>query len=461
MGHNVIAVSGNCNHQRTKHSIEDEEFDYRATMQGLIEPFVFQNMKSSATLSQYPEMKEFTDKIQDKLQEPSLDEDVREAYAEMGNSLIRAGAKKVKTKIENIFDEKDIDLVIPENVFSMPMQIPLAVALSEVIKEKNIPTIAIHHDFYWERERFQDSSIENILDEFFPPKGDNIRHVVINKKQQHLLKHPEEISFYPRPKESLDSVVLPNVFNYDFNPDRLYLTHDSAPLVPRKDLYNMDFKRRMGFSDEDIILLQHTRIVPRKNIERSVDLLKEIKSQETDKDRYKLVVSLNSMGEGDDYYKTLIDYIHEKGLSTGHVTPKEREDGDVIFIKDLVNSVRKRNGTKTYHYLDPYPYADFVLYPSSQEGWGNVFGEAIQAKKPLLVNQYPIYKSDIKDLGFNVLEIEDKIEDKTVADVLYLLNNPHHTRNDYTEYNFDLAHDKIGYDVARDIFSGLIDGFNR
>jgi len=46
--------------------------------------------------------------------------------------------------------------------------------------------------------------------------------------------------------------------------------------------------------------------------------------------------------------------------------------------------------------LDTYVFADIISYPSIFEGWGNQFIEAVFAKKPVIVFEYPVFKSDIK-----------------------------------------------------------------
>jgi len=65
------------------------------------------------------------------------------------------------------------------------------------------------------------------------------------------------------------------------------------------------------------------------------------------------------------------------------------------------------NGVKCYSLWDAYAHADLVTYPSVLEGWGNQFLEAIFAKKPVVVYEYPVYVSDLKDKGFEVITLGD------------------------------------------------------
>ena len=57
-----------------------------------------------------------------------------------------------KDHIYRFIEKFDIDLLIPQNVLSFPLNIPLSLALVEVIAETALPTIAHHHDFTWERK---------------------------------------------------------------------------------------------------------------------------------------------------------------------------------------------------------------------------------------------------------------------------------------------------------------------
>jgi len=68
------------------------------------------------------------------------------------------------------------------------------------------------------------------------------------------------------------------------------------------------------------------------------------------------------------------------------------------------------NGVKCYSLWDAYAHADLVTYPSVLEGWGNQFLEAIFAKKPVIVYEYPVYVSDLKDKGFDVISLGDTHE---------------------------------------------------
>jgi hypothetical protein len=68
--------------------------------------------------------------------------------------LIHALRSLLKIQLHQFIDRFSIDLLIAENALTIPLHIPLGLSLAETIAETEIPTIAHHHDFYWERNRF-------------------------------------------------------------------------------------------------------------------------------------------------------------------------------------------------------------------------------------------------------------------------------------------------------------------
>lgn len=451
MGYYVKIITGRKNHHPGGEIIEKRSLmDFKAETHELFEPVAFPYMRSSMLYSMFPNVKEIARPFQERLVNGELD---KKTAGEIIDFCIRVVAAQHEKKLNFLLDNEKIDIIIPENTFSMPMQLPLAVALNNIIKERDFPTIAFYHDFYFERKRFKNSNIKKLLKECFPPMHKALRHVVLNSYQKKLLKNPKKIKYSPRPTRPIDAYILPNTFDYSFDPDKTYTDKVEVPFVPRKDSYNRDFRDQLGFNKDDILLLQNTRIVSRKNIEKSIDILLYLKQRRPEKaGRYKLVISLSAMDEGNKYYEKLIDYIRKKGLTIGRSTLSSNKSGDVVFTGERISSARKKlKGKKIYHYLDTFPNCDFCVYPSTYEGWGNVIGEATQAKIPLLINKYPIYKSDIKKYGFRFVEIMDKITKKTVDDVLKILEDPKEKKR-MVEHNFKVGKEHLGLDKIRDLF---------
>ena len=142
----------------------------------------------------------------------------------------------------------NIDLLIAQNVLTIPMHIPLGIALTEFIAETQIPTIAHHHDFYWERTRFLVNAVGDYLRMAFPPNLPNIEHVVINSAAQ------EELAL----RTGISSLIIPNVIDFE-----------TPPAITRKESH--DFRKEIGLKPDDIMILQPTRVVQRKGIEHAIN----------------------------------------------------------------------------------------------------------------------------------------------------------------------------------------------
>ena len=129
----------------------------------------------------------------------SADKDPRQLLGEIG--LL---ASELQDPIRQFIRANHLDLIIIQNALAIPMNLPLGLCLTDLIDETGIPTIAHHHDFFWERERYQANAFLDFLDTYFPPNLPAIRHVTINTIAQNRL----------RQRRGLDSVVIPNVFDF-------------------------------------------------------------------------------------------------------------------------------------------------------------------------------------------------------------------------------------------------------
>lgn len=59
------------------------------------------------------------------------------------------------------------------------MNIPLGLAITEVLIETEMPAIAQHHDFYWERDRFMTNALWDYLNMALPPRFFSVHHTVL------------------------------------------------------------------------------------------------------------------------------------------------------------------------------------------------------------------------------------------------------------------------------------------
>jgi len=332
--------------------------------------------------------------------------------------VIHALRSLLKVQLHCFIDQFKIDLLIVENALTIPIHIPLGLALSEIIAETEIPTIAHHHDFYWERDRFSTNAVNDYLRMAFPPNLPNIKHVVINSEAQ------EQLAL----RTGISSIIIPNVLDFE-NP----------PLVDEKR--TEAFRKSIGLKTDDKMILQPTRIIRRKGIEQAIELVKELNDP-----RYKLVISHEAGDEGFEYAEWLKEYALEHQVDLLMITPK------------IVDPFYNGNCQKNYSLWDIYPHADFITYPSLYEGFGNAFLEAIYFKKPLLVNRYSIFIKDIEPRGFDLAVMDGFITKKTVQKVKEILES-RERRQKMVNNNYEVAWRHYSYSVLRNQLSAIINDF--
>jgi glycosyltransferase involved in cell wall biosynthesis len=118
------------------------------------------------------------------------------------------------------------------------------------------------------------------------------------------------------------------------------------------------------------------------------------------------------------------------------------------FISDVIHDMRgdTPDGRKIYTLWDAYQAADLVTYPSTIEGFGNAFLEAVYFRLPIVVNNYSIFAIDIKPKGFRVIEFDGFVTGETVAQVTRVLDD-RQLAEEMAEVNFNLARRYYSYTV--------------
>jgi mannosylglucosylglycerate synthase len=321
----------------------------------------------------------------------------------------------LKAQLYAFVRDFEIELLIVENALAIPMNIPFGLALTEFIAETGFPTIAHHHDFYWERQRFLVNCVSDYLSMAFPPNLPPIHHVVINSLAANQLSLRTGIS----------AMIIPNVMDFE------------RPPAPPDD-YSHDARDALGIGPDELLFLQPTRVVQRKGIEHAIELTKRIGLHA------KLVISEASGDEGNDYERRVRDFAVMLGVP-------------VNFVSDIIRDKRgvTPDGRKVYTLWDIYPQANLVTYPSAIEGFGNAFLEALYFRKPIVVNNYSIFDLDIKPKGFRVIEFDGYITDTTVRQTRNVLADPA-LAAEMAEQNYQLAKRHYSYAVLERHLQTLI-----
>ncbi|RLC39241.1 glycosyl transferase family 1 [Candidatus Falkowbacteria bacterium] len=293
----------------------------------------------------------------------------------------------IQDRLNFIQLKEKFDYVLIHNIFSFGGHIAASKAFTKWIKKFKIPTLATHHDFYWERKEFQmprNSYLANYMAKYMPPKTKYIEHVVINTLAQRELKKRSDIN----------SDVMGDVF--DFNqPDWV------------KDKFNKNFLEQFDIKPRDFIVLQATRVIPRKAIELSIDFVKNL-NQKIYWLRRKKLYNGKKLNKKSKVILLVAGYAEDEKRDYLYKLKTKAFDCQVHakFISDHVRSSRAfKQGTKYFSLWDAYVHADLVTFPSVWEGWGNQFIETIFAKKPVVIYEYPVYKTDIKKEGYKVISL--------------------------------------------------------
>lgn len=317
------------------------------------------------------------------------------ASAEALLAEVREHADRIKPGMLRFVREHELDLIFPNNLQSVGYNLPGMLALHELIRETGIATVCHNHDFWWEDSGEVYPTCPEVVafyEEHAPPVEANVRHITINRIAQAAL----------RERKGVEARVVPNVFDFE------------QPSWTR-DAYNADFREAVGLRPNDLCFLQATRILDRKGVELAIDVLAELNRPEFRKrleaaplydgrrfgpeDRLVLLCAgyVEGIGLSGSYQQNLVDKAQELGV-------------DMIWCGERVKHSRGRDDHgKIYSLWDAYTAADVVTYPSYWEGWGNQLIEAVFAKLPVLLFEYPVYVSDLRVAEFEVVSLGETL----------------------------------------------------
>lgn len=363
----------------------------------------------------------------------------------------------IKKQLLDFIEQEKIEILIPNNLLSVGYHLPALIALSEVIEEKKLPTINHNHDFYFEDSGEVEPTCQtswDILDKYSTPQRENVINLTINKIAQGELKK----------RKGIEATVVPNVFDF------------SQPQWTM-DEYNEDFRKQIGLGLNDIVLQQATRVMDRKGIELAVDVVAALNQPEV---RALLEGNIlyngKSFGSSNKIVLLCTGRIEKFGISHDYQSLlQERADSqgvDLRFVGEVVKHSRgqKDDGRKVFSLWDSYLHSDFVSYPSYWEGWGNQLIEAVFANRPVMLFEYPVYQSDLKSSGLDVVSLGGEIEtrDKNglvhaslekiqqAADEIAKILIDAERYQQIASHNFEVCKKNYSYDTLHDIISHLL-----
>ena len=277
------------------------------------------------------------------------------------------------------------------NILSLPVHPAATVALTELLRETRLPCAAIHHDILSEGAyKFTPTCnfAKSILERYFPPTIPNLRHWTINSRNRRALK-----------KKGTEVKVIHDTMDFD------------QKLGAAEQARIRDFLRgKHNIKPNDIVLLVGARIVPNKQTELAGHLTAILQSlrQEmvgrklyhgevfSEESRFVLVLAGRPEHAFADYRERLFELLDALKIVW-------------MYVGNEVRPIRWEEGGFYALYPDMYAMADFVLYPTGWEGFGNQLLEAFAAGLPVVVFEYPVFKEDIAPKGVKVVSLGDTI----------------------------------------------------
>jgi glycosyltransferase involved in cell wall biosynthesis len=306
-------------------------------------------------------------------------------------SAFNASLLELRQELGKVITDFKPDILFVHNMLSLPVHPVATVALTDLLRETRLPCAAVHHDILSEGAyKFTPTCdfAKSILEGYFPPVLPNLRHWTINSHNQMALKN-----------KGIQAEVIHDTM--DFN--QKLGTAERARI-------RANLRGEYGIKPKDIVLFAGARIVPNKQTELAGHLTavlhrlcqemvgKRLYTGEvfSDLNRVLLVIAGRPERAFIDYQKRVFDLFDTLKIAWKYI------GGDV-------RSYRSEDEGLYALYPDSYAVADFVLYPTGWEGFGNQLLEAFASGLPVAVFEYPVFKEDIASRGVKVVSLGDKL----------------------------------------------------
>ena len=274
-----------------------------------------------------------------------------------------------------------LDIVIVENFFSVPVNLPVSFALYNTFQKVPCKKIIKHHDAFYRSsiEKLSNSDfIKKIILTCFPLVSENTYHVSSNRLIRSYLKE----------KCSVDSIIIPYVINFK-EPFQLSAASDC----------NLSHSFSLSFSDK--LLINFSDLLPSSDLNLMLTLLNQINDAS-----FKIISIVREHKDYTDYY----DYIIEK------IIHQKLESRIIIFKEDEI-----LNNKVDLDYL--FSFSKGIISFDAGVGFGQPLHMAIKHKCPLLFcTKAKMDWLELTDLGCKLLPVSNQLSDQDIELINHYIN---------------------------------------
>jgi mannosylglucosylglycerate synthase len=306
---------------------------------------------------------------------------------------ITARAEPIRRQVEQYVNAHEIPLLHIRNLMSLPYNLPATLALYRfAIDRPDVGFLMQHHDLYWEGPNARNfhtpyREVTDLMDRITCPPLPNARHVLINPIAAEALGA----------KRGIEGTVVPDGFDFD----RDVAIIDEIAFRRRLEVL-VGGGRPVG--PDDLVVAMPARVATNKAIELAIQFVAGLEHKREALEhaadgigagRRKFtadsrIVLLLPQGEdiddNRDYFDRLQAYARHARITLAY--------GGNIVVPDR----RFQAGDPDhYPFYSTYQAVDLVCYPPEHEGFGNQAIEAVWAKRPLAVLEYPVFKRFVRD----------------------------------------------------------------
>lgn len=281
-----------------------------------------------------------------------------------------ARVHSIRETLASVLDRTQSPLLVVEN-FTLPWHhASLGQALAELIRERGLAAISRGHDFPQDRPAYRWHELSEpvrAVAQAMAIRSERVAHIAINTRDRDT---------YYRDLGLDDVTVIPNAVDVD--------APVFAPLAPVRIAAVR--RQLLGERAGDYLALCPVRPVARKRVDVAVELVRRA-AQTAGAAPLSLVVTHDTK----DAPAAVLDPLRAAAA---------KASVHLVFAVEQLGVARP--GELPFDVWDLYRAADLALYFSDFEGFGNALLECVAARLPLFVNEYEIYRRDIKPVGLDL-----------------------------------------------------------